>query len=145
MNRRKKRIVSVMIVTFGIMLSMPAVITRADTTLRSWNKVLTRGVWTFLNDTARSKSTSSSIYLSYTGGGEASDFIQATVYSSHSADGSFERIVYNGKETPIYKIYKENSKYMVNYVYETGQKFVKICVLASNTNTCSGKMQIDLN
>ena len=145
MNNKKKKIFSMIIAAFGLILLVPAVTAMANTKVNSWSKSLTGGVWTFLNGKAVEKDTSSSVYLSYEGGGSSTDFIKATVYSSHTMSGTFERITYNGKVTPIYTIQRGGSQYMVNYVYETGQKYVKICAQSSNTNTCSGRMQIDLN
>lgn len=144
MKKRTKITISVFMLVIGIVCSMPAVTTMANTQLYTWGKTMTRGVWTFIRDKGVKKDTSYSVYLSYTGGSSYSDTLDATVYCSHTQGGMYERINYNGTLTPIYTLGYGQSVYMVNYVYETGRKYIKICGLASNTQTYSGQFQADV-
>ncbi len=144
MNKNLKETFSVIIVILGIIISMPTIVTMADTTLHTWGKTLTRGVWESVNDDGISKNTTSSVYLSYTGGSSYSSTMNATVYSCHTENGTNERINYNGKWTPIYTLRYGDEIYMVNYVGETGRKYIKVCGLAGNTETYSGKLKADL-
>ncbi len=55
MNKNLKRTFSVIIVILGIIILMPTIVTMADTTLHTWGKTLTRGVWESVNDDGISK------------------------------------------------------------------------------------------
>lgn len=140
----RKKVITAFVLAVGIVSSIPTVVSAANTANRAWSKYAVRGVWTNMTNPQR-KDTSSSVYFAYTSGGTSNDLLETTIYASHTANGTFERISYNGKLTPIYNIYKGQGKYMVNYVKETGRNYVTVTARPSNTYTFGGNYQIDLN
>lgn len=140
----RKKVITAFVLAVGIVSSIPTVVSAANTANSKWSKYAVRGVWTNMIESQK-KDTSSSVYFAYTSGGASTDLLETTIYASHTENGAFERISYNGKLTPIYNIYKGQSKYMVNYVKETGRNYARITARPSNTYTFGGSYQIDLN
>lgn len=140
----RKKVITAFVLAVGIVSSIPTVVSVANTVNRAWTKYAVRGVWTNMTNVQR-KDTSSSVYFAYTSGGASNDLLEATIYASHTENGTFERISYNGKLTPVYNIYKGQGKYMVNYVKETGRNYARITARPNNTATFGGNYQVDLN
>ena len=81
---------------------------------------------------SRSKTDDTSVYMlcnyAYEPNMSGPFRYNATAHGGYSPSGSFSDCYYNGHHSTTYTFYKDDEKYMSNYIYEANRHYAKIFV-----------------